>query len=258
MDFTFLSDKIKARLAELQPETKPLCVIRGSGGFNAQPGESYIIPYADVIYLYDRRFSDPDFQSKCLKLSDIDQLLLHNEPFSALLSICVGKETVKLKISSAEIPNAELMLEKFESCREVEEQFMPPRAGKIDGAHHLSPMLGLVVILMFVAAVDDDIAKDEQEFIERFCGGDTKLYNKAYEYYQKHTLGETIACLALDEQQKMCYLANILELAMADGIYDSREQKMIETFTAAAGLDKGKVRTIEDVLLIKNQLSVLT
>ncbi|MFA6716260.1 MAG: hypothetical protein WCS27_12840 [Victivallaceae bacterium] len=259
MDFTFLSDKIKARLSELQPKNKPLCVIRGSGGFNAQPGESYIIPYADIIYLYNRKFSDPDFQSKCLKFSDIDQLLLHNEPFSALLSISSGGEILKLKISSAEIPNAEIMLENFQACRGMEEQFMPPpRQENINGAHHLAPMLGLVIILMFVATVDEDIAKDEQEFIERFCDGDAELYNKAYKYYQKHTLGETLACLALDEQQKMCCLANILELAMADGIYDSREQEMIKNFTDAVGLDKMTVRTIEDVMLMKNQLSVLT
>jgi uncharacterized tellurite resistance protein B-like protein len=259
MDFTFLSDKIKTRLSELHPETKPLCVIRGSGGFNDQPGESYVIPYDDLIYLYDRRFSDPDFQAKPLKLADIDQLLLHNEAFSALLTFNVGNETLKLKISSAEIPNAELMLEKFKACKEVEEQFAPtPSPENTDGAHHISPLLGLVTILMFVAAVDEDIAKDEQEFIECFCGDDSELYNKAYDYYLKYTLEEILGRLALNEQQKMCYLANILELAMVDGAYDSREQKMIRTFSNAVGLDKTKIRTIQDVLLIKNQLSVLT
>ena len=55
----------------------------------------------------------------------------------------------------------------------------------------------------------------------------------------------------------MCYLANIIELAMIDGVFDSREQKMIRRFANAADLTESEVRTIRDVLLVKNQLSVL-
>jgi len=87
MDFTFLADRIKTHLLELQPDNKPLCVIRGSGGFNDEPGESYIIPYSDVIYLYNRKFSDPDFEVQTVALADISQLLLNQEAFCAVLSI---------------------------------------------------------------------------------------------------------------------------------------------------------------------------
>jgi len=253
MDFTFLADRIKTHLLELQPDDKPLCVIRGSGGFNNEPGESYIIPYTDVIYLYNRKFSDPDFEVQNVGIDDIGQLLLKQEAFSALLSFEAGNDTIELKISSAEIPNAELMLENFERCNE-EEQFT---AAEIHDGEQISPFLGLVIILMFIATADNDIAAEEQEFITRFCAGDDELYNKAYAYYQKHTFDDSIGALALNGQQKMCYLANIIELAMIDGVFDSREQKMIKRFANAADLTESEVRTIRDVLLVKNQLSVL-
>jgi len=253
MDYTFLADRIKTQLLELQPDNKPLCVIRGSGGFNNEPGESYVIPYSDAIYLYNRKFSDPDFEVKNVSIGDIGQLLLKQEAFSALLSIEAGGDVIELKISSAEIPNAELMLENFESCNE-EEQFTHDEVCDLE---QISPLLGLVIILMFIATVDDDIASEEQEFITRFCAGNDELYNKAYEYYQKNSFEETLGSLALNEQQKMCYLANIIELAMVDGAFDSREQKMIKHFAKAADLTESQVRTIRDVLLIKNQLSIL-
>lgn len=253
MDYTFLDNRIKTQLLELQPDCEPLCVIRGSGGFNNEPGESYIIPYSDAIYLYNRKFSDPDFESKSIEIADIGKLLLKQEAFSAVMSIEAGNELVKLKISSAEIPNAELMLENFKSCNE-EEQFTTP---EVCAGEQISPLLGLVVILMFIATVDDDIAAEEQEFIIRFCGGDDELYNKAYEHYQNNTFEKTLEALSLNEQQKMCYLANIIELAMVDGAFDSREQKMIRCFAEAAGLTDSQVRTIRDVLLVKNQLSIL-
>ena len=257
MDFTFLADRIKTHLLELRPDDKPLCVIRGSGGFNNEPGESYIIPYSDMIYLYNRKFSDPDFEVQSVALADIDRLLLKQEAFSAILSINAGY-IVNLKISSAEIQNAEMMLENFESCREIEEQFKEtsPQDETAEG-QQISPLLGLAVILMFVATVDNDIADEEEAFIKHFCDFDGELYDKAYDYYQKHTFEDTIGALALNGQQKMCYLANIIELAMVDGVFDSREQKMIRNFADAAGLTESEVRTIRDVLLVKNQLSVL-
>jgi len=145
------------------------------------------------------------------------------------------------------------MLENFESCKGIQEQF----ANENVDEQQISPLLGLAVILMFVATVDDDIADEEQKFIKRFCDFEEDFYDKAYNYYQKHTFEETIGALALNGQQKMCYLANILELAMVDGVFDSREQKMIKRFADAADLTESEVRTIRDVLLIKNQLSVL-
>ena len=253
MDFTFLSDRIKTQLLELQTDRKPLCVIRGSGGFNDEPGESYIIPFSDVIYLYNRKFSDPEFEVKSVGIADIEHLLLKQEAFSALLSIDVGNDITNLKISSAEIQNAELMLEKFENCKDVEEQFA---TSEICNEDQISPLLGLAIILMFIATIDDDIADEEQEFIIKFCADD-ELYNKACEYYQNNTFEQTLGALALNEQQKMCYLANMIELAMVDGAFDSREQKMIKRFAQAADLTEAQVRTIRDVLLVKNQLSIL-
>jgi len=255
MDYTFLSDRIKSQLLEFQPNIKPMCVIRGSGGFNDIPGESYIIPYSDDIYLYNRKFSDSDFEVKHIEKAGIKQLLLKQEAFSALLSLeAAGSEIVKLKISSAEISNAELMLEMFENCNnDVEEQFTSSDAS--DG-EQISPLLGLVVIMMFVASVDNNIADEEQEFITNFCADD-ELYNKAYECYQAGTFEEILVILSLDEQQKMCYLANLIELAMVDGAFDSSEQKMIRRFAKAAELTDSQVRNIRDVLLIKNQLSIL-
>jgi tellurite resistance protein len=253
MDFTFLADRIKDHLLELQPDRKPMCVIRGSGGFNDEPGESYIIPYPDEIYLYNRKFSDPDFSVNSVGIDDIKQLLLKQEAFSALLTLETGNGLMQLKISSAEIPNAELMMEVFESCNE-EEQFQANE--EVSDIEQISPLLGLVIVLMFIATVDDDIADEEQKFITRFCDDDN-LYNKAYQYHQNNNFEEILAKLALNEQQKMCYLANIIELAMSDGVFDSREQKMIKRFAQAADLDDSQVQTIRDVLLIKNQLSVL-
>lgn len=250
MDYTFLGDSIKSRLEEIQPEKQPLCVIRGSGGFNNEPGESYVIPYLDAIYLFGRKFSDSDFKLREIELSALSDIQLHQETFSAELAIVSGSDIYKLKISSVEIPNAELMLEQF-SCPQEAAPLETTNTGEIP------PLLGLAVVLMFVAAVDGEIADEEQEHILRFCQNDEDFYNRAYEWYNSTSYEEFLSNLALDEQQKLCYLANILEIAMVDGVFDSKEQALIRTFVNAAELPADKVRAVEDVLLMKNQLSVL-
>jgi uncharacterized tellurite resistance protein B-like protein len=252
MDYTFLADNIKSRLSELQPDKQPLCVIRGSGGFNNQPGESYIIPYPDSIYLFNRKFSDPDFAFEDLDVSVVSDIQLKQEAFSADLLITAGDNAYQLKVSSVEIPNAELMLENFSHAK-IPEQ---PVAAN-DSEEGISPLVGLITILMFIASGDGEIAEEEQEHIFSICQQDEALYNQAYEYYENNSYEDVLANLALNEQQKLCCLANILELAMVDGAYDSKEQKMIRVFTQAADLPSDKVRAVEDVLLIKNQLSVL-
>ena len=252
MDYTFLADEIKSQLSELQPDKQLLCVIRGSGGLNEQPGESYIIPYDDSIYLFYRKFSDPDFSFKGLDVSDISDIQLKQEAFSADLLVVSG-DIYKLRISSVEIPNAELMLENFSNVKHITEQ--PVAANDQEGG--ISPLVGLITILMFIAAVDGEIADEEQSHIFSLCQQDEALYNQAYEYYKNNSYEDVLASLALNEQQKLCCLANILELAMVDGVYDSSEQKLIKVFTKAVDLPVDKVRAIEDVLLIKNQLSVL-
>ncbi|MDD5728700.1 MAG: hypothetical protein PHV59_09060 [Victivallales bacterium] len=252
MDYTFLADGIKARLEELQPERQPMCVIRGSGGFNNEPGESYLIPYPEVIYLFGRNFSDPDFAFSTLGVSGLSDIRLRPEAFCAELELVCGNDMYKLKISSAEIPNAELMLEKFSSVPQA-----PPEPEAAVDSEEVSPFLGLAVILMFIAAANDEIADAEQEHILRFCQNDETLYNRAYELYCNKSYEEFLSTLMLDEQQKLCYLANIMEMAMVDGLYDSEEQTLIRIFTDAAELPADKIRAIEKVLLIKNQLSVL-
>jgi uncharacterized tellurite resistance protein B-like protein len=259
MDYTFLVDRIKKQLQELEPEKQPLCVIRGSGGFNNEAGESYVIPYENTVYLYNRKFSEYEFNARCVEVSDIDELKLERETFSAELILQAGSQTLRLKISGAEIPNTEMMVEHFEKNIIVEQPQEAVVSGKqVDSeAVEITPMIGFAASLMFTAAVDGSIAEEEQQYIEKLCGLDQEAYLAAYNYYQNKSLEELLDSLELDEQQKLCYLANIIELAMIDGVFDSKEQGIIQSFTDVFGIKESQVRMIEDVLLMKNQLSVL-
>eukprot|EP00828_Plagiopyla_frontata_P002273 TRINITY_DN10253_c0_g1_i2.p1 TRINITY_DN10253_c0_g1~~TRINITY_DN10253_c0_g1_i2.p1 ORF type:complete len:415 (+),score=65.78 TRINITY_DN10253_c0_g1_i2:163-1407(+) len=62
---------------------------------------------------------------------------------------------------------------------------------------------------------------------------------------------------ALDSQQSLCFYANMLETAMTDGVLKSEEQQMLRDFGKHMNIDADAIAKVWDVLLIKNQLSVL-
>ena len=61
----------------------------------------------------------------------------------------------------------------------------------------------------------------------------------------------------IDQPQKLCILANIMEICMKDGVLRTSEQNLIAQFATAMDLTDEVVQTIRDTLLIKNQTSVL-
>ncbi len=56
MDYAFLPEKIKRFVESEKLGETALCVIRGSGGFSGVPGESYLLAYSKVLYLFGKTF----------------------------------------------------------------------------------------------------------------------------------------------------------------------------------------------------------
>ena len=122
----------------------------------------------------------------------------------------------------------------------------------------LSPYVCGVAVLIFIAAVDEEIDPAEEEYIMRFSGGDNEVFQAAHRYYNEHEYEELMAAAGhLDHQQRLCVLANAMDLAMADGVLHKNEQEMVARFAEAAGLTEADITQIRDTLLVKNQVSVL-
>jgi uncharacterized tellurite resistance protein B-like protein len=253
MDYVFLPDKIKEQLAELEPGKEPVCTIRCSGGFSNKPGESYIVPFEDKVYLFERSFSENEYSVVSAAYPEVDSIELEQEQFSSSLHISIGDKTIVAKLSCAEVALCDEVIERARNYAQVEEH---DEEGKV-AESGISPHIGLAVALMHVAGSDDDISDDEKNFIFNICSQDTQLFNAAAEFYQKYSFEDFLKQLELDSQQKLCCVANMLELGMIDGVLHSVEQKVIDIFVETMDVSKGEFETIRNVLLIKNQISVL-
>lgn len=255
MDFAFLPEKIKLQLAELESGSSPLCTIRGSGGFCGEPGESYIIPYDGSLYLFNRSFGAKEYNARKADFSDITGISLNKDQFSSVLTIVFGTENISLKLSCIEVQNAAPLFEHAEKFPSIKRDY----AEAVNLEKDFTPLAGLAACLMFVSAADGKISEDENSYIlNKICSGNEDIYNAAAKFYETRDFSALLQKLQLDQQQKLCFFAQMLELAMSDGVFDRAEQKLIDTFAAQTGISNDESETVRNVLLIKNQLSVLS
>jgi uncharacterized tellurite resistance protein B-like protein len=253
MDYVFLPDKIKKQLAELEPGKEPVCTIRCSGGFSNKPGESYIVPFDDKVHLFERSFSENEYFVVSAAYPEVDSIELEQEQFSSSLHISTGNKTIVAKLSCAEVALCDKVIERARNYARVEEHDVESTAAESG----ISPHIGLLVALMHVAGSDDDISEEEKNFIFNMCSQDSQMFNNAAEYYQKYSLEDFLKQIKLDSQQKLCCVANMLELGMIDGVLHSVEQRVIDIFAEMMDVSRDEFETIRNVLLIKNQISVL-
>jgi uncharacterized tellurite resistance protein B-like protein len=112
---------------------------------------------------------------------------------------------------------------------------------------------------MFVAGFDGSIdASDRPSAIRRLAADDDDVLSaalKVYKSYEAEALSSAMS--GLDREARLCVLANMLDVAISDGVLRSSEQRFIETFALGMGLSKDDYLEFRDVLLAKGRSAYL-
>lgn len=119
----------------------------------------------------------------------------------------------------------------------------------------LTPQGGLLLAAITMVAIDGDVDDDELAVIRRLDGsGQTVAWDSAVKTYKMKTLAECIglAANAMNEEQRMVAMANLVDIAMADGMLVGDEKELLEAYVAAFGVDEDDVTRIVDVIAVKN------
>jgi uncharacterized tellurite resistance protein B-like protein len=122
----------------------------------------------------------------------------------------------------------------------------------------LSPKAALALSAMTIIAADGSIDEDEIAGLRRIVRGDEDAFNQAYKVFRNKPLAESVDLVNkfLDEKQKICVIANLLDLAMADGVLAGAEEKLLGLYVKSFQLADDTVKKIIDVIEIKNNFSV--
>ncbi len=256
MNFSFLPEKIKKQLTEVIDGKIPVSIARSSASIEGKVGEGYIIAYDDKIFMFSRELGESKYMKISADLGNIRSVDIEKEGISTFLNIDLAGKKYSMKFSSFEEKNLKSILDVWSSRKEI-----PVTAGSAGSAaaeESLNITIGLAAAMMYVASVDDDISKEEDYYIIAMMGNDRAVLTAGLAYYKSHTFDELVTELnSISNEQKLCFLANMMELGMKDGVLHSSELELMRKFSDAMQITEDQYNTIKQVLLIKNKTSVL-
>ena len=130
------------------------------------------------------------------------------------------------------------------------------KLGKISETK-LTPQGALLLSAMTMIGIDGDIDDDEVAIILRMDRGNptNNDWNEALKVWKKKSISECIDIVAetLNKEERVTALANLIDIAMADGVLDGDEKILLEKYIEKFDIDSSIVESIIDVIAIKNK-----
>jgi len=274
MNIAFLPEKVKIELGSVSDKIQVLAA-RAYGSIEGETGEGYLLSCAGKLSAFSRKAGEENFR----KISgvfgkEISKLDMRHDKFNTYLDMNVNGVPYSIKFSSSEEKELEHLVESLKSYKpdpappavpDAGRTAPAPSAAKIAvtgiakaGQSTLTPLEMLAVALMYISSCDTKILEEEDRYIVEVFRENKAVLESALAYFKSHKYEEFLGNIAaLSEEQKLCILANMTEIAMKDNSLNRIEQEYLKKFIEASGLKEEQNKAIRSVLLVKNWTGVL-
>jgi uncharacterized tellurite resistance protein B-like protein len=254
MDYFLLPDKIKSQLPP--PGDAPPEVLNASGGLDGASGDCYLVADSSTLRIFARTFGEDAYKCFAVSLGDPSpSLSVRKEKFNSMLDVSCAEWRHSLRFSSFDIAKLEALAARFQGKGSA----VPSAISAAETAPtETSPFVGLLASLMFVASHDGSIDAAEDLLIKSVAGGDDAALSSALALYracEPNSLASALSALASDD--RLCIVANMLDVAMSDGVLKSSEQRFISGFASSMGVSQDEYGTLRDALFLKARVALL-
>jgi uncharacterized tellurite resistance protein B-like protein len=123
----------------------------------------------------------------------------------------------------------------------------------------LTPQAGLLLSAITMVAIDGDVDDDELAIIRRLDGsGKTDAWDSAVKVWKMKSVEECIPLAAgsMNSEQRLVTIANLIDIAMADGVLAGAEQQLLEAYVGAFEVSEAEIEKIVNVISVKNNKSI--
>jgi uncharacterized tellurite resistance protein B-like protein len=223
-------------------------------------GETYTAANEQYLVLFHRRKACP-FQTLVLSFPHIVTMDARVVSTFAFLDFEVPTSAFKLQYSYWDLPELETMVSfwrqhSLASSGATAEMAKAPglRRGDIE----LTPLAGFYAALDALMAQDTRIDLAELHYLSKRIL-DLEAVRQGQEFFDHNGLDVLLSTLngILNPIQKRCLLANLIALAMEDGLLTSGEQALLDQFGDALSIPPSLARTLFDTMMTKCNLAVL-
>jgi len=124
----------------------------------------------------------------------------------------------------------------------------------------LTPKSAFVLSAMTLIAADGQIDEEEILSLRRLVKGDMDSIKTAQKIWQgTPNLKELLPLIAaaLNAKQREVVIANLIDLAMADGTLAPAEKELLDLYLQTFQISEEKVKPVIDVVALKNNTSIL-
>jgi len=128
------------------------------------------------------------------------------------------------------------------------------------GETELDSKSSILLACITMIAADGDIDDDEIAILQRIDGPRvTPAWDSALRAWKRHSFDECIELVAkfVDRSHVNPLMANLIDIAMADGHLAGQEQKLLEAYMDALSPDQSRVEMYVEVIGEKNSVSTL-
>jgi len=263
MDYFLLPESIKEKLPK-GGETPE--VFNCAGGIDGGQGSCYLISCPDALRLFYRVFGEDGY--KCLSAEFSDpafSMSLEKDKFNVILAIACSSWSHKLRFSSFDASKIEAFVNKSERtaaspkpCQQPVQKESQKEQGADSSSVEVEPFVGLLAALLLLGHYDGQLDASEEAFIRNMAvGADPALDSalKLFEVCDAESLALALSALPVDD--RLCIIANMYDLAMADGLLRAAEQQFVLDFGTHMGIPNDDCISLRDALLVKARVALL-
>ncbi len=124
----------------------------------------------------------------------------------------------------------------------------------------LNSKSAILLACITMVAADGDLDDDELAIIRRIDGtANTSAWEAAVGVWKRHSLNECadFACNFVDPAHKNALLANLIDIAMADGSLAGAEKRLLENYVEKLQIGADVVSAMVDVIGLKNAVRTI-
>ncbi len=250
------------------PTVQQIITLRALSDLNNALGETYLFADRASFIVYAGKLKEELKETRLYRYTDIlNATMRKSEPFIFVELMAPG-ETLKIKFAEYDFNKVNSFLKFWKKAADTPDNPPPPsiensRTEMFLREPEKAPEPKFDVVTGFSAAlhamvhIDNEAAAAELEDLKLILK-DPEILDAGLRYWKHFGSAAVIEHLTrvMTLPQKQCLLANMVEIAMIDGILKQEELDYLNYVCTSLQIDNATYEYIFNVLLMKNNMSV--
>ncbi len=242
----------------------PLVAVRSMYDLQGALGETYVAADAEGAVLFGRTIGGSR-ETRVLAWSEVRQATVQTEQVFAFLELHLPTGPVRLQFSGWDAPRLRQVVELWRAhqapaATTTSAALAAPAIAVSPPPQFLPAVTPLAAFCAGIHAMiecDGRLEPAELNFLSQRIP-DAKAILEGHQFLRQHGINTLCQCVnaVLNDAQKRCLWANLVAVAMVDGLLQSTEQELLERFQSALTIPEEEKQTVFEVLMAKNNLAV--